>query len=275
MRVLSPFISRWGVYLMLGSLLSSNAELSDDSSSACAAAASLKYYNKGATISDREKQELKRLMDFAGHAGQETIHDRNLVINAIRARGNRGVRMLVFGCGKDSSFWARTINANGTTVFLEDNAEWANFDRSLNTHVVKYLTAPMGAWQQAIQEGESFAVPRSLYPKLRIEGEPPGFFKSQWDVVLIDAPAGYAEGSPGRMAPIFQAANILARQRRQRPCAPVDVFVHDFNRWVEREWSLMFLTRHARMINYEGLSHSTAMQTRGPNAKYMAWFHAP
>ena len=118
-------------------------------------------------------------------------------------------------------------------------------------------------------------MPRSLFPKLNIEGVPPGLFESRWDVILIDAPLGAFAGSPGRMAPIFQVANILKGQRRQWPCAPVDVFVHDFNRWVEREWSLMFLTPHARMINYEGLSHSNQIMTTNSSHTYMAWFHTP
>lgn len=39
-----------------------------------------------------------------------------------------GCALLVFGCGNDSALW-ETVNAGGTTVFLEDNREWADTAR--------------------------------------------------------------------------------------------------------------------------------------------------
>lgn len=226
-----------------------------------------------------QKLELKRLMYFAGHVGQETIYDRKLVIRAILARGNRGVRMLVFGCGKDSGFWARTMNPNGTTIFLEDKASWANFDRSLQTHVVKYHTAPMGVWQEAMQNAEGFHVPRSLFPKLNIEGVPPGLFESRWDVILIDAPLGAFAGSPGRMAPpssrLPTSLNVSGGSGRahQSMC----LCTTSTAGWNASgpSCSSLFLTPHARMINYEGLSHSNQIMTTNSSHTYMAWFHTP
>lgn len=48
----------------------------------------------------------------------------------------------------------------------------------------------------------------------------------QWDVILVDAPAGWNESTPGRMQSIFMARELAA------PCA--DVFIHDCDREVER-----------------------------------------
>ena len=52
-------------------------------------------------------------------SGQQTRTDRELVMSALAARG-RHANLLVFGCGRDSAFWAHTMNRYGTTVFLED-----------------------------------------------------------------------------------------------------------------------------------------------------------
>ena len=94
-------------------------------------------------------------------------------------------------------------------------------------------------------------------------------FEQWWDLILIDAPVGVLPYHPGRLAPIYQSAQIIARQRKQRPCAPVDVFVHDFNRWTEREAGLRFLLPHARLINDD------VREALHASSRTMAWFHAP
>ena len=193
-------------------------------------------------------------------------------------RGN--ARLLVFGIGRDSDFWARTMNPHGETVFLEDNAEWASMAGNLTVHTVRYATAPNAQWQQKLQSQHGQGGARILRKEdeklLEIEGVPPGLFERWWDVILIDAPAGYNGRMPGRMAPIYQAARILARQRAARPCAAVDVFVHDFNRQIEREWSLLFLAPQARFMNFGNLAMPTQSRTTNfPNATFLGWFHVP
>lgn len=212
-------------------------------------------------------------------------------MRALALRKHRA-RLLVFGCGRDSGFWARVMNRHGTTVFLEDNPQWARFDRNLTAHVVRYRTAPMHAWRQRLQQSDrSLSLPARFRDALEMDGVPAGLFEQWWDVVLVDAPNGGQDAPyyswvpdrimepyahPGRLAPIYQAARLLARQRAQRPCARVDVFVHDFNRWTEKEASLLFLAPHARLANYEGIVQDGRPDTKGsPNGTYMAWFHAP
>jgi hypothetical protein len=63
-----------------------------------------------------------------------------------------------------------------------------------------------------------------------------------WDVVLVDGPHGYAEGSPGRMAAIYSAA-VMARTRGTE----TDVLVHDFQREVESVCAKEFLCEENRV----------------------------
>ena len=86
---------------------------------------------------------------------------------------------------------------------------------------------------------------------LMISGLPTGLLEQWWDVVLIDALLDLTGACLGACR-LFQTPRILARQRATRPCVPVDVFVHDFNRPIERECA-MHLTPHARMLNYASL----------------------
>ena len=59
------------------------------------------------------------------------------------------------------------------------------------------------------------------------------------------------KNDPGRMAPIYHASKFI-RRRRGGPC-PVDVFVHDSQRVVEREWGIMYLAPYAHFMNYKKL----------------------
>lgn len=193
------------------------------------------------------------------------------------AKRHHNAKLLVFGIGRDSFFWAKTMNRHGETVFLEDNTKWASQAKNLNVHLVRYATAPNARWQQNIQQYKNSQILKKENQKfLEIEGVPPDLFKRWWDIILIDGPAGYNGRMPGRMAPIFQVARILARQRTEKPCAAVDIFVHDFNRQIEREWSLLFLTPQARFINYNNIQmikHSRT--TNHPNDTFLGWFHMP
>mmetsp|Transcript_12281 Transcript_12281/g.26550 ORF Transcript_12281/g.26550 Transcript_12281/m.26550 type:complete len:298 (-) Transcript_12281:1319-2212(-) len=217
---------------------------------------------------------------------QETTYDRTLVMRALAIREHKA-RMLVFGCGRDSVFWAKHMNRHGETVFLEDNKEWAALNVGLKTHLVKYNTAPLQTWLDKMDADAASADRHNAWTPLNeqqiaslsITGAPAGLFEQWWDVILVDAPMGFVPTEhPGRLAPIYMSASMLARQRARRPCAAVDVFVHDFDRRAEREWALTFLTPHSRLVNAaDGLALQRAKQGGGTvdGAKYMAWFHSP
>ncbi|KAF0901435.1 hypothetical protein E2562_000316 [Oryza meyeriana var. granulata] len=127
-----------------------------------------------------------------------------LVARALARRSPCG--LLVFGLGHDSAMWA-ALNHGGRTVFLEEDVSWIAAARSMR--------------RSAGLELEAYHVQ----------------YDTKWDVILVDAPTGYAPWTPGRMGAIY-AAGMAARARRG---GGTDVFVHDVDRAVEDAFSRTFL----------------------------------
>ena len=69
-----------------------------------------------------------------------------------------------------------------------------------------------------------------------MESFPPFLRGTQWDVILVDAPAGGGGAdNAGRMKPIFWASRLLARDGH--------VFVHDAERPIERRFGERYLAQ--------------------------------
>lgn len=151
------------------------------------------------------------------------VHGIQLAASELRAialvlKRKAPCRLLVFGLGNDSGWWLR-LNAGGTTAFLEDNAAWirdaAKRHPGATIHLVSYGTR-RSEWRTLLdgpREALDLAVPQSVAA-------------AQWDVILVDAPAGWSDDTPGRMKSIHLASRIVA--------VDGDVFVHDCDREVER-----------------------------------------
>ena len=60
--------------------------------------------------------------------------------------------------------------------------------------------------------------------------------ETPWDVVLIDAPRGYADDLPGRAAPIYTTARMLKAVKGSP--RTVSVFVHDVDREVRHAFAI-------------------------------------
>lgn len=144
------------------------------------------------------------------------------IIGAIKSRGR--CRLLVFGLGNDSFFWD-CINQGGKTIFLEDNEYW--FDKilrqhqNLNAFLVDY-NSKRTQWQHFLHS-----------PELLDMELPDDVLKNTWDVILVDAPAGYADSSPGRMKSIYLASKLS--------CDGSDIFVDDCDREIENIYSTHYL----------------------------------
>jgi hypothetical protein len=151
------------------------------------------------------------------------------IVGALRLQPTS--RFLVFGCGNDSPFW-ETVNADGTTIFLEDSEEWATrigerLTRS-SLHLVAYGTE-LPEWRALLDHPEQL--------ELELPSE---VTAASYDVILVDGPAGYPEyfdefgtHPPGRMKSIFMASQLVRPGGR--------VFVHDCHREVELEYTARYL----------------------------------
>lgn len=145
-------------------------------------------------------------------------------LKAITKTLGRGCNFLVFGVGNDSPFWLKA-NKGGKTIFIENDKEWANKVKSMCPGIkiipINYDTK-LSDWEKLINHPESLSL--ELGPEIR---------NTNWDVILVDAPPGYAQDKPGRMKSIYQAS-ILIKDRGH-------VFVHDCDRPVEQAYSDKYL----------------------------------
>lgn len=89
--------------------------------------------------------------------------------------------------------------------------------------------------------------PRTSKCRLALKGLPEEVYEIEWDLIMVDAPTGYHDGAPGRMAAIY-TAGLIARNREE---GETDVFVHDVDRVVEDKFSKTFLCE-GYMIEQEG-----------------------
>jgi uncharacterized protein (TIGR01627 family) len=146
---------------------------------------------------------------------------------------------LVFGLGNDAPFWLR-LNLGGTTVFLEDDEVWlrkgARRIPESAIHLVAYDTLRT-QWRDLLDEPI-----RGLAMKVPVSVD-----NTRWDIILVDAPAGWGEATPGRMKSIYLASRLIA--------ASGDVFVHDCDREVEQVFCDRFLNADNLVTEVELLRH--------------------
>lgn len=144
-----------------------------------------------------------------------------------RARCN----LLVFGVGFDTAFWMQ-MNSHGVTVFLEDNVEWLD---SVQTKVPNATIYSVSYTTELGMDDEAYLEPSS-WPQLQM-GLPSVVLETEWDIVIVDGPAGYKNGDPGRIQSLYTAATLY------RPFDALTV-VDDCDRWLERTYADLFLGAH-------------------------------
>ena len=155
------------------------------------------------------------------HLGEDLLQ-----LIAVTIKRKAPCNVLIFGLGNDSLFWHK-LNRGWMTVFLEDNLEWyhkvTSKEKDLTAFLVNYHTR-RGDWRLLLDS-----------PALLAMTLPEQIEEEAWDVILVDAPQGTGDQTPGRMKSIYLASRLVKNLG--------DVFVHDCHREVEDVYSTTFIKK--------------------------------
>ena len=153
----------------------------------------------------------------------------DLILKTIK--GNSRCRLLVFGLGNDSLFWS-ILNREGVTIFLEDDQQWFEKITKRTKHLTAFLVTygtRRSDWKRLLES-----------PSLLQMALPKDVEKAEWDVILVDGPAGWDDKTPGRMKSIYVASRLAKKSG--------DIFVHDCDREVEDVYCKYFLKNESMKV---------------------------
>jgi len=151
---------------------------------------------------------------------QIKIINEALTRHSVSKRGN-GANLLIWGLGNDSPFW--TTLTSGRVVFIEDSPDWITEMTAkypmLEVYQMNYTTLISRDFDRYTRSAAHWAE-LDLRSKL-----PADVVSEDWDVIIVDAPMGYAPSNVGRFSSIYTSKLLVKK--------PTDIFVDDCERRVE------------------------------------------
>ncbi|PKU60043.1 probable methyltransferase At1g27930 [Dendrobium catenatum] len=261
--VTSCSVAAAAAILFSGALLLSSFVLHGDRSLFC----SLPSLQRSPSLADELHSALLHYAT-SSIVPQQSRSEISISFNILRRRSP--CNFLVFGLGHDSPMWS-AFNAGGTTVFLEEDPKWFQSvlreSPTLRAYNIRYPTKLSEA-NDLIRTYRS--EPECLPPRAHLKGNkrcrlaladlPDEIYKTEWDLIMIDAPKGYFAEAPGRMGAIYSVA-LMARARRGE--GVTDVFLHDVERNVEKTYAMEFLCKKYLVEGTGRLWHFQIPPTRG------------
>eukprot|EP00929_Paragymnodinium_shiwhaense_P033888 TRINITY_DN18524_c0_g2_i1.p1 TRINITY_DN18524_c0_g2~~TRINITY_DN18524_c0_g2_i1.p1 ORF type:complete len:286 (+),score=38.92 TRINITY_DN18524_c0_g2_i1:106-963(+) len=170
-------------------------------------------------------------------------------------------RLLVWGLGFDSVLLS-TLNAGGTTAFLEGNADWVkktdNKDLNYKSYNPDTFRTTVPTWYDFLKHPHASPLPQQ-------------FGVDCWDTILVDAPTGYrprgCDDCAGRAVPIYTAREDVIKCLEAGKYASeqvVSIFVHDNNRPAEAGLTTVILGTPIKELGKKKLRHFVFKDPQAP-----------